>query len=208
MNCTESWSRCEALFASGKFDQYKRDIPYATFAQAFQGVVRELLGKTDEELNGWRRDLLDGLGSNGQLMADLIPELGVIIGDQPPVPDLPPQDRQNRFHLVFRRFIRAIARPEHPLALFLDDLQWADTASLALIQHLAATPDTNHLFLVGAYRDNEVDSAHPLARTIENIEKTAPLLRLTLGALTTADLSRILADALQTTADCVLPWRT
>src|SRR5262249_3412559 len=112
------------LFASGKFDQYKRDIPYATLAQAFQSLVRPLLSNTEEELGIWRNSIQEALGPNALLIVDLVPELKLIIGDQPPVPDLPPQDAQRRFQLVFRRFIGVFARPEHPLALFLDDLQW------------------------------------------------------------------------------------
>jgi hypothetical protein len=111
------------LFAFGKFDQHKRDIPYATLVQALQGLVRTLLGKSEAELASWRDALLEALGPNGRLMVDLVPELRLIIGEQPPVPELPPQQAQSRFQLVFQRFIAAFARPEHPLVLFLDDLQ-------------------------------------------------------------------------------------
>ena len=145
------------LFASGKFDQYKRDIPYATLAQAFQSLVRPLLGKSDAELARWRDALLEALGPNGQLMVDLVPELKLIIGDQPPVPELEPQQAQRRFQLVFRRFIGVFARPEHPLALFLDDLQWLDAATLDLLEDLLTAGGLRHLMLIGAYRDNEVD---------------------------------------------------
>ena len=159
------------LFASGKFDQYKRDIPYATFAQAFQSLIRPLLGKSEAELASWRDALHEALGPNGRLMVDLVPELKLIIGEQPPVPELPPQDAQSRFQLVFRRFIGVFARPEHPLALFLDDLQWLDAATLDLLEDLLTRPDVQHLMLIGAYRDNEVDSAHPLMRKLEAIRK-------------------------------------
>ena len=124
------------LFAAGKFDQYKRDIPYATLAHAFQGLVRSLLGKSDAELIPWREALQEALGSNGQLMIDLIPALESLIGPQPPVSELPPQDAQRRFQLVFRRLLGVFARPEHPLALFLDDLQWLDAATLDLLGDL------------------------------------------------------------------------
>src|SRR5580700_3854021 len=112
------------LFAAGKFDQFKRDIPYATLAQAFQSLVRRILGRDERELARWRRDLEQALGSNGQLIVNLAPEVEFLIGKQPSAPDLSPQDAQRRFQLVFRRFLSAFARPEHPLALFLDDLQW------------------------------------------------------------------------------------
>ena len=122
------------LFASGKFDQYKRDIPYATLAQAFQTLIRQILVKSEAEVGHWRRDLQESVGPNGQLIINLIPELEFIIGKQPPVLDLSPQDAQSRFQLVFRRFLTAFARPEHPLALFLDDLQWLDAATLELLE--------------------------------------------------------------------------
>src|SRR6185369_17597575 len=154
------------LFAVGKFDQYKRGIPYATLAQAFQSLVRQILAKSETEVSQWRSALIEALGANGQLMVNLIPELALVIGAQQPVPELPPQDGQNRFQAVFRRFLGVFARPEHPFALFLDDLQWLDAASLDLLGHLVTHPDVKHLLLIGAYRDNEVDSAHPLTRML------------------------------------------
>src|SRR3979411_2612134 len=138
------------LFATGKFDQYKRDIPYATLAQAFQSLVRRLLGKSEAELQGWRDRLRQALDPNGSLIVDLIPELKLIIGAQPPVPNLPPQDAQNRFQTAFRRFINVFTQAEHPLALFLDDLQWLDAATLDFLEHLVTDPDVRHLLLVGA----------------------------------------------------------
>ena len=159
------------LFASGKFDQYKRDIPYSTLVQAFQSLVRPLLGKSDAELAIWRGAFLEALEPNARLMADLIPELKLIIGDQPPVPELEPQQAQSRFQLVFRRFIGVFARPDHPLALFLDDLQWLDAATLDLLEDLLTRSDLQHLMLIGAYRDNEVDAAHPLTRKLDAIRQ-------------------------------------
>src|SRR5438477_1179277 len=144
------------LFASGKFDQYKRDIPYATLAQAFQSLVRPLLGRNEAELGTWRDALRQALGPHGQLIVQLLPELALVIGTQPPVPDLPPQDAQHRFQTVFRRFLSVFARPEHPLVLFLDDLQWLDAATLDLLQHVLTESAVRHLLVVGAYRDNEV----------------------------------------------------
>src|SRR5207245_10940997 len=114
----------------------------------------------------WRHALQEALGPNGHLIINLIPEVEFIIGKQPPVPDLPPQDAQNRFQLVFRRFLGAFARPEHPLALFLDDLQWLDAATLDLLARLITDPDVRHRILVGAYPDNEVSAADPLTRTL------------------------------------------
>ncbi len=150
------------LFAAGKFDQYKRDVPYATLAQAFQMLVRQILVKSEAEVDHWRHALLEALGPNGQLIVNLIPEVEFVIGKQPPVAELPPQEARGRFQLVFRRFLGAFARPEHPLALFLDDLQWLDTATLELLERLITDPDVRHVLLIGAYRDNEVSPSHPL----------------------------------------------
>jgi predicted ATPase/signal transduction histidine kinase len=185
------------LFATGKFDQYKRDIPYSTFAQAFQGLIRQLLGKNDSELAEWRDAFREALHSNGQLIIDLIPELGLILGQQAPVPELPPQDAQHRFRLVFRRFISVLARPDHPLVLFLDDLQWLDAASLDLLEDLSTHPEVQHLMLIGAYRDNEVRSTHQLARTLEAIRQAGAIVHeIILAPLTRQDLGHLISDSL------------
>ena len=185
------------LFASGKFDRYKRDIPYATLAQAFESLIHPLLGKSETELIAWRDALSEALGPNGQLMVDLVPELRLIIGEQLSVPALPPQDAQRRFQRVFRRFIGVFARPEHPLALFLDDLQWLDAATLDVLEDLLTQPDVQHLMLIGAYRDNEVSSAHPLVRKLEVIRQAGAKVReIILAPLTCQDLGRLVADSL------------
>ena len=185
------------LFAPGKFDQLKRDIPYSTLAQAFQSLVRTLLSKSDAELARWREAILEALGSNGRLMTDLIPELTFIIGDQPPAPELEPQQAKGRFQLVFRRFLGVFARPEHPLALFLDDLQWLDAATLDLTEDLLIQADVRRLLLIGAYRDNEVDSAHPLMRKLTAIRNSgAKVSEIKLGALSREHVGRLTADAL------------
>jgi PAS domain S-box-containing protein len=185
------------FFASGKFDQYKRDIPYATLAHAFQSLMRPLLGQNEAELEQWRDALREALGPNGQLIVNLVPALELVIGKQPPVPDLPPQDAQNRFQMVFRRFLGVFARKEHPLALFLDDLQWMDGATLDLIEHLVTHSEVRHLLLIGAYRDNEVDPAHPLRRTLDAIRNAgAPVQEIVLTPLRLEDVGRLVADAL------------
>jgi predicted ATPase len=185
------------LFAAGKFDQYKRNVPYATLAQAFQSLVHQILGKSDAEMGQWRAALLEALGPNGQLMVNLIPELALVIGEQPPAPDLPPQDQQARFQLVFRRFLGVFACSEHPLALFLDDLQWLDSATLDLIEHLVGHPEVRHLLLVGAYRDNEVSPSHRLMRTLATIRGSGGRMQeILLAPLMPDDVERLLADAL------------
>jgi PAS domain S-box-containing protein len=185
------------LFASGKFDQFKRDIPYATLAQAFQDLVRSLLGKTEPVLSEWRDDFRQALNSNGSLIVDLVPELKFILGEQPAVPDLPPQDAKARFQLVFRQFIGVFARQEHPLALFLDDLQWLDAATLDLIENLLTQPDVHHLMLIGAYRNNEVSSTHPLMNKLAAIRQSGAMVReVVLAPLAGKDLTRLIGDCL------------
>jgi PAS domain S-box-containing protein len=184
------------LFASGKFDQYKRDIPYATLAQAFQSIIRPILARNEAELGRWRGAIREALGLNGQLMVDLVPELKLIIGEQQPVPELPLQDAQRRFQLVFRRFINVFTW-EHPLALFLDDLQWLDAATLDLMEDLLTHPDVKNLMLIGAYRDNEVAPTHPLMRKLEAIRQAGAIVRdIVLAPLTRDDLEELIADSL------------
>jgi PAS domain S-box-containing protein len=186
-----------AFFASGKFDQYKRDVPYATLAQAFQHAARQILGQSERELARWRAAIREALGSNGQLMVNLIPELELIIGDQLPVPELSPQDAQNRFQMVFRQLLRVFSRPEHPLVLFLDDLQWLDAATLLLLQHLMTHDEVRHLLLIGAFRDNEMSPLHPLTRMLAELrESGAPIHEIALANLGPEEVSRIVVDAL------------
>jgi PAS domain S-box-containing protein len=185
------------LFATGKFDQYKRDIPYATLAQAFQSLIRALLGKSDTELAGWRDALREALGPNARLMIDVVPELKLLIGEQPPVVELPPQQAQGRLQLVFRRFLGVFAQPEHPLTLFLDDLQWLDAATLDMLADLLTQADVQQLLVIGAYRDNEVDSAHPLMRKLDAIRKAGAFVQeISLAPLAREDLGRLIADTL------------
>ncbi len=177
------------LFACGKFDQLRRDIPCSTIVQAFQGLVRPLLGKSNAELAPWRDALLRALGPSGRLMTDLIPELKPIIGEQPPVPELEPQQAQRRFQMVFRRFIGVFASAQHPLALFLDDLQWLDAATLDLLEDVLSQADVEHLLLIGAYRDNEVDAAHPLMRKLTAVRSSgAKVSEIELAPLSREDL--------------------
>src|SRR5499427_4622256 len=186
------------LFASGKFDQYKRDIPYATLAQAFQNLIRPLLGKSEADLAPWRNALRETLGPNAGLIVGLVPEVKLIIGEPPPVPELPPQDAQRRFQLVFRQFIGVFARPERPLALFLDDLQWLDAASLDLVEDLLNRSDLRNLLLIGAFRDNEVTAAHPLMRKLDEIKTAGGTVNeITLGPLAREHLGELIADALR-----------
>jgi PAS domain S-box-containing protein len=194
------WPR--GLFAAGKFDQYKRDIPYSTLAQAFQSLIRPLLGKSEADLSGWRDAFREALDPNGKLIVDLVPELKLIIGEQPAVPDLSAQDAQRRFQLVFRRFVMVFARPEHPLALFLDDLQWLDAATLDVLEDLLTRSDVRHLMLIGAYRSNEVNSDHPLMRKLNAIRQVGAMVQeITLAPLAREDLGRLIGECVHCEQD-------
>jgi PAS domain S-box-containing protein len=194
------------LFAAGKFDQFKRDIPYATLVQALQTLIRHILGKSETEVAGWRAALQKAVSPNGQLIVSLIPEVELIIGEQPSVPDLPPQEARNRFQMVLRRFLGAFAGPEHPLALFLDDLQWLDAATLDLIEQLVTGQEVRHLLLIGAYRDNEVGTTHPLMRIIDAMRKRGTgLQEIVLAPLAMEDVGNLIADSLHCDRESSLP---
>ncbi|HET9376995.1 MAG TPA: AAA family ATPase [Chthoniobacterales bacterium] len=186
------------LFIAGKFDQHKRDIPYSTFAQAFQSLIGQILGKSKEEVDHWREIIRQAVGPNGRLITNLIPELDLIIGQQSPVPPLPPQETQHRFQAVFRRFLGVFARKEHPLTVFLDDLQWLDAATLTLIEHLVSHPDVKHLLIIGAYRDNELSTSHPFMLTLDSIRKAGVVVdEIVLKPLSLKDVNQFIADALR-----------
>ncbi|WP_437321657.1 AAA family ATPase [Sorangium sp. So ce385] len=184
-------------FTAGKFDQLNRGAPYTSLARAFRELIRHILTERPEQLARWSTELARALGTSGQLLVDLIPELEWIVGPQPPVQKLPPAESQGRFHAIFKAFVRVFATAEHPLVLFLDDLQWADPASLKLLEVLATDPERGHLLVIGAYRDNEVYAAHPLRVALGEIEQAgAPLCELRLRPLALADVVELLSDAL------------
>ncbi|HBE36861.1 MAG TPA: serine/threonine protein kinase [Cyanobacteria bacterium UBA11368] len=184
-------------FIAGKFDQFKRNIPYAALIQAFQELVRQLLTESSEQIAVWKEKLLKALGTNGQVIIDVIPEVELIIGKQPEVPQLGSSESQNRFNRVFQQFIRVFCQPEHPLVIFLDDLQWADSASLKLIQLLVTEPDNKYLLTIGAYRDNEVSPVHPLIQTIEKIQANETVVNnITIQALDLDSVNQLIADTL------------
>jgi PAS domain S-box-containing protein len=184
-------------FIACKFDQYRRDIPYATITQAFGDLVQQLLAESDGRIAGWRQQIQAAVGINGQIIIDVLPKVELIIGPQLPIPPLPPAETQNRFHMVFRQFVTAFTGDEHPLVLFLDDLQWIDPGSLTLIEHLLTHPDTRYLLLIGAYRDNEVSPAHPLVTSLETIRLSgAPVTDLRLAPLSVVHLNQLVADTL------------
>jgi predicted ATPase/signal transduction histidine kinase len=193
-------------FIAGKFDQFQRNIPYASLIQAFRSLVRQLLTESEAAIATWREKLLTALDSNGQVIIEVIPEVELIIGSQPALPDLPPAEAQNRFNLVFHNFIKVFTRPEHPLCIFLDDLQWADGASLKLIELLMTGADGKYLFLIGAYRDNEVSPAHPLMLTLSQIKKAKAIVNeISLSPLTLPCVTQLISDIFHCELATTLP---
>ncbi|HKP58965.1 MAG TPA: AAA family ATPase [Polyangiales bacterium] len=194
------------FFLSGKFDQYKRDVPYATLVQAFRGLGEQLLTLPETQLQVWRRELSGALGDNGQLIASVLPEFELILGAQPPVPELAPTEAQNRFNLTFQSFFRVFARKAHPLTLFLDDMQWADRATLNLLRTIVTAGDVGPLLLILAYRDQEVDTSHPFAVLLEQLRASAvPIHALELGPLKLEHVAELLIDSLRSTKQRVIP---
>ncbi|MCW5313409.1 AAA family ATPase [Nostoc sp. KVJ3] len=211
--------RQRGYFIKGKFDQFQRNIPFSAFVQAFRDLMEQLLTESDAQIQQWKTNILEAVGENGQIIIEVIPELEIIIGQQTPAPELSGIAAQNRFNLLFQKFTQVFTSAEHPLVIFLDDLQWADSASLKLIELLMA--DTGHLFLIGAYRDNEtalaspvgdatrtsretrptqclVNPAHPLMLTLSEIVKTqAKINTITLTPLSQNQVNQLVADTLK-----------
>ncbi|MEH2252205.1 AAA family ATPase [Nostoc sp.] len=191
-------------FISGKFDQFQRNIPYSAIADALQKLVQQLLGEPDEQVQQWRSRLLTALGTNGQIIIDVIPEVELIVGKQPPVPEVGATEAQNRFHRIFGQFVRVFCSKSHPLVIFLDDLQWIDSATLKLIELMLLDEQAQSLFMIGAYRDNEVNPTHPLALTLERLRKQGAVLQeMILTPLTLEPLSQLIAKTLHQNADSV-----
>ncbi|MDD5168814.1 MAG: AAA family ATPase [Syntrophales bacterium] len=193
-------------FITGKFDQFRRDIPYAPITQAFGNLARQLLRERGEVLSAWKARFLEVLGINGQIMVELVPELELIIGKQPSVQQLPPAETQNRFYMVFQRFINAVASKDHLLVLFLDDLQWADGATLKLVEMLMIDADVGYLLIIGAYRDNEINDSHPFAVTLDMIRRSgAAVNQIIVNPLAVSHVQQLIADTLSCAMDQAEP---
>ncbi|MEM7031047.1 MAG: serine/threonine-protein kinase PknK, partial [Chloroflexota bacterium] len=191
-------TRQKGYYCAGKFDQFQRNIPYSAFIQAIQDLIRQILTEDEAQITRWREEILAALSGNGQVIVDVIPEISLIIGPQDLVPELGPTETQNRFNFVLQRFINVFTAEDHPLTIFLDDLQWADRSSLRLIELLMNDIDSQHLLLIGAYRDNEVDAGHPLLLTLEELEQgDGQVSRLQLGPLEQRHTEELIADTLQ-----------
>jgi PAS domain S-box-containing protein len=187
-----------SLFVSSKYDQYKRDIPFATLALAFSNMIRQILTESEAQIADWRNAILEAVGRNGQVLIDLIPELEWVIGPQPEVIPLGTTEARNRFQAVFRKFIGVCGTAEHPLILFLDDMQWIDPASLGLLEHVATQRDVRHVLMIGAYRENEVSATHRLMLALEGLKKTRTVIHeISLQPLATDDVLHLIADAVR-----------
>ncbi|QHG19619.1 AAA family ATPase [Nostoc sp. ATCC 53789] len=196
--------RQRGYFIKGKYDQFQRNIPFSAFVQAFRDLMGQLLSESDAHIQQWRNQILEAVGENGEVIIEVIPELSRIIGEQPAAIELSGTAAQNRFNLLFQKFTQVFTSAEHPLVMFLDDLQWADSASLKLMQLLMA--DTGHLFIIGAYRDNEVNPAHPLMLTLSEIQKNqAAINTISLTPLSQSQINQLVADTLKSTENLALP---
>ncbi|MEO1432572.1 MAG: AAA family ATPase [Cyanobacteria bacterium J06633_8] len=199
-------TRQRGYFIKGKFDQFNRTIPFSAFVQAFRSLMGQLLSESDTEIKEWKTKILEAVGKSGQVLIEVIPELERIIGSQPPVPELSGSAAQNRFNLLLQKFIAVFTSIDHPLVMFLDDLQWADSASLNLLNLLMAESETGYLLVLGAYRDNEVFSAHPLMLTLGDIkEHQAQIHTLTLKPLDRVHINQLVADTLLCTMELSAP---
>ena len=193
-------------FIKGKFDQFNRNIPFSAFVQAFRNLMGQLLSESDTQLSNWKRNILEALGNSAQVIIDVIPELEQIIGKQAPAVELSGTAAQNRFNLLFQKFIQVFTTKEHPLVIFLDDLQWADAASLKLMQLLMGESQTGYLLTIGAYRDNEVSSSHPLMLMLDDVSKTGAVInQITLKPLSKASLTQLVADTLSCSTQIAQP---
>ncbi|MEG4054906.1 MULTISPECIES: AAA family ATPase [unclassified Microcoleus] len=193
-------------FIAGKFDQFKRNIPYAALIQAFEELIRQLLTESSETIKCWKQNILNALGLNTRVIIDVIPELELIVGEQPEVSQLGASESQNRFNLTFKQFIHIFTQKAHPLVLFLDDLQWADSASLKLIHVLLTDRDSQYLLVIGAYRDNEVSPTHPLMHTLDSIYSCGSIINnIFLQPLTLNTVNQLVADTLGDNCSAAVP---
>lgn len=197
-------TQVRGYFLTGKYDQYNRNLPFSAFIQVFTNLVRLILTEQPDEIQKWKDKILHALGNNGQVVIKVIPELEFIIGNQPELTELGAQENANRFYLVFQNFIKVFANADHPLAIFLDDMQWADSGSLALIKNLIEDESVQYIYFMLAFRDNEVDKTHPLEILFEDLRKTGSLKKsITLKPLSRENVVQLLSDSLHCEAEKV-----
>jgi predicted ATPase/serine phosphatase RsbU (regulator of sigma subunit)/tRNA A-37 threonylcarbamoyl transferase component Bud32 len=185
-------------FAAGKFDQFQKNVPYSAITQAFNEFCHYLLTESVETLANWKAKILEAVGNNGQIIIDVVPDLELIIGTQPAVTKVGPTEAQNRFLMFFLNFVKALCNEDHPFILFIDDLQWVDSASLSLLKSMMLDDEIRHLFIIGAYRDNEVDSSHPFIMAVDELKKAKAIINtLCLSNLQMGDINQLLQDSLK-----------
>ncbi|WP_437727216.1 AAA family ATPase [Sorangium sp. So ce861] len=195
-----------AYFIEGAFEQIGRSTPYASVASALRSLVRSLLAERTSALELWKARLLEALGPNGQVLLDLVPELALVIGPQPAVAELGPTESQNRFNLVFQNFLRVFAAREHPVVLALEDLQWADAASLKLIHTLMTGPGTAHLLVIGTTREGEIAAAHPLRLLVDALRSASVAVHaIAVEPLPRPAVAQLVAEALDCAAEQAAP---
>lgn len=186
------------FFITGKYDQYRRHIPHSAILQAFSGLARQLLAESGARLGSWRAKILEALGPNGKIITDAIPEIAGIIGSQPEIPELGPEESLNRFQIVLKNFVRVFASEQHPLVLFLDDLQWADSASLGLLKAILTDRTLDHILLIGAYRDTDTHAHHRLMLAVEELQAQGVNVAVEkLEALTPPQVNQLIAGFLR-----------
>ncbi|MCK5877933.1 MAG: AAA family ATPase, partial [Candidatus Marithrix sp.] len=194
----EIYTSLDATLISGKFSQFQKNTPYSGIVNAFEELIQQLLTESEDKIQQWRAKLLVALGKNGQVIIDVIPAVELIIGSQPPVSSIGLTESQNRFNLVFQNFVQVFCEPTHPLILFLDDLQWADLASLQLLEMIMTSKATSTIFVIGAFRDNEVDSEHPLTVMLKKLHNENVIIkRINLTPLQLDHVNQLIVDAFQ-----------
>jgi len=196
----------QGYFISGKYDQYQRNIPYSALVNGFGRLVQQMLSETSENLAAWKNKLQEALGYNGQVIVDVIPEIELIIGKQEPLTGLGASESQHRFNLVFLKFIQVFCQPEHPLVIFLDDLQWVDRGTLKLLELLMDESEGSPLLIIGAYRDNEVEPTHSLMIMLDNLYTNNHIVKeINLRSLPRMHVGQLIADCLHQTTQAVEP---
>jgi len=185
-------------FISGKFDQFKRDIPSFAIIQAFRELVKQILTESEDNIYIWKQGIMQALGNNAQIIIDIIPEVELILGKQNPILPLNPSESKNRFNLVFKEFLKVFTTAEHPLVVFIDDMQWADFASLKFMEGIIADPDIRYLLFICSYRDNEVKENHPLSFTLASIKKSKTKMEvITLKPLELVSVTQLISDTIK-----------
>jgi predicted ATPase/signal transduction histidine kinase/DNA-binding NarL/FixJ family response regulator/tRNA A-37 threonylcarbamoyl transferase component Bud32 len=188
----------QGYFAAGKFDQFQKNMPYSALSQAFNEFCRYLLMESAETLENWQTKILNAVGNNGQIIIDVIPDLELVIGTQPAVAEVGATEAQNRFQMFFLNFVKALCNREHPFILFIDDLQWVDSASLSLLKSIMLDDEIQHLLIIGAYRDNEVDGSHPFMMAVDELQKANAVINtIFLANLLSKDVNHLLQDSLK-----------